>query len=128
MRKTLLLPKRDPSQKRDRHGFRGTPPPASFSLQDLPADAQLTEAEVAAVGRWSTNTVAAWRRRPGHPLRWELVAGKYVRYRAGDLKRYMAAGRLAKPKPSPPKYRARRVPEEAPHLASDTSSDADAGR
>jgi hypothetical protein len=34
--------------------------------------------------------VAAWRRQPGHPLKWDLVAGKFIRYRAGDLKRYMA--------------------------------------
>jgi len=95
MRKALL--QRDLNPKRDRHGFRGTPPPASFSLAELPDDAQLTEAEVAAIGRWSTNTVASWRRQPDHPLRWELVAGKYVRYRAGDLKTFIA---------TPPKRRA----------------------
>jgi hypothetical protein len=52
-------------------------------------DAQLTEGEVAGFGRWSTNTVAAWRQKKDHPLPWFLVAGKYVRYRAGDLKTYM---------------------------------------
>ena len=111
MRKALL--KRDPNQKRDRHGFRGTPPPASFSLQALPDDAQLTEHEVAAVGRWSTNTVAAWRRQPDHPLRWELVAGRFVRYRAGDLKTYMAtpAKRRAR---VPPKRRARPEQHQSP--------------
>jgi hypothetical protein len=88
MRKALL--RRDLNPKRDRHGFRGVPPPASFSLQDLPDDAQLTEAEVAAIGRWSTNTVASWRRRPDHPLEWEYVAGGFVRYRAGKLKTFMA--------------------------------------
>jgi hypothetical protein len=86
MRKAL--PKRD--LERDRHGFRGTPPPASFSLQELPDDAQLTEGEVAAVGRWSTNTVAAWRRQPNHPLQWQNIAGGFIRYRAGDLKTFMA--------------------------------------
>jgi hypothetical protein len=96
MRKAL--PKRD--LKRDRHGFRGTPPPASFSLQELPDDAQLTEGEVAAVGRWSTNTLAAWRRRPDHPLKWDYVAGGFIRYRAGDLKIFMAM---------PPKRRGRRA-------------------
>jgi hypothetical protein len=75
---------------RDRHGFRGTPPPASFSLQDLPDDAQLTEGEVASVGRWSISTVASWRRQPDHPLQWERVAGKFIRYRAGKLKAFMA--------------------------------------
>jgi hypothetical protein len=74
----------------DRHGFRGTPPPASFSLAELPDDVLLTEYETAAVGRWSTNSLAAWRRQPGHPLKWELAAGRFVRYRAGDLKHYIA--------------------------------------
>jgi len=77
-------------QKRDRHGFRGIPPPASFSLAELPDDAQLTEGEVAAVGRWSTNTVANWRRHPGHPLEWEYVAGGFIRYRAGKVRTFMA--------------------------------------
>jgi hypothetical protein len=99
------MAERDREQKRDRHGFRGTPPPASFSLADLPDDALLTEYEVAAVGRWSTNTLAAWRRQPGHPLEWELLAGKYVRCRAGNLKRYMAGDSRKKPKPpAPPKH------------------------
>jgi hypothetical protein len=104
MRRASLLPKRDPN-KRDRHGFRGTPPPASFSLQALPDDAQLTEAEVAAIGRWSTNTVAQWRRQPNHPLRWELVAGRFVRYRAGDLKTYIATPSKRRPR-GPSKRRA----------------------
>jgi hypothetical protein len=109
MRTPLLgstAPKREQDQKRDRHGFRGTPPPASFSLQELPDDAQLTEAEVAAIGRWSTNTVASWRRQPGHPLQWERVAGKFIRYRAGALKRFMAAPAKRRP-PVPSKRRAR---------------------
>jgi hypothetical protein len=38
---------------------------------------------VAAVG-----ALAAWRRQPDHPLQWDLVAGKFIPYRAGDLKRY----------------------------------------
>src|SRR5258707_473203 len=108
MRKAL--PKRD--LKRDRHGFRGTPPPASFSLAELPDDAQLTEGEVAAVGRWSTNTVAAWRRQPDHPLQWQNIAGGFIRYRAGDLKIFMAL---------PPRRRGRgpskRRPEQTPSSA-----------
>ena len=81
---------RDHDQDRDRHGFRGTPPPASFDLEALPDSTLLTEQETAAVGRWSTNTLGAWRRQPNHPLKWELVAGKFVRYRVGDVKRYLA--------------------------------------
>jgi hypothetical protein len=99
--------------ERVRHNRAPPPPPASFSLQDLPDDAQLTEAEVAAVGRWSTNTVASWRRRPDHPLEWEYVAGGFVRYRAGKLKIFMAM---------PPKRRgggpSKRRPEQT--LSSET--------
>jgi hypothetical protein len=84
----------------------------------VPDDVQLTEGEVATVGRWSTNTVAAWRRRrPVHPLPWFLVAGKYVRYRAGDLKTYMTGVlRQKRPRSVTPKRRARsdlqRVPAD----------------
>jgi hypothetical protein len=31
----------------------------------------------------------AWRQKPNHPLPWFLVAGRYVRYRAGDVKIYV---------------------------------------
>jgi hypothetical protein len=95
-------PQREPDQKRDRHGFRGKPPPASFSLAELHDDTQLNEHEVAAIGRWSISTVSSWRRQPDHPLLWDLVAGKYVRYRAGDLKNFMAgsAKRSSRSKPS----------------------------
>jgi hypothetical protein len=110
--RTPLPPKRKQDPKRDRHGFRGTPPPASFSLQTLPDDAQLTEYEVASIGRWSTNTLASWRRKPNHPLRWELVAGKYVRYRAGDLKAFMALP--SRRKAAPPKWRTRFAQPELP--------------
>jgi hypothetical protein len=48
-----------------------------------------------------TNTVAAWRRKPDHPLKWELVTGKFVRYRAGDLKRYMALPAKRRGAPTP---------------------------
>jgi hypothetical protein len=47
----------------------------------------------------STNTVAACRQKPDHPLRWELVAGRFVRYRAGDVKVYLAGRRAATPPP-----------------------------
>jgi hypothetical protein len=110
------MTKRDREQKRDRHGFRGTPPPASFSLADLPDDALLTEYEVAAVGRWSTNTLAAWRRQPGHALEWELLAGKYVRCRAGNLKRYMSGNSRgsSRPKPVAPPKRGVRANQQLP--------------
>jgi hypothetical protein len=111
-------PKLHQHQKRDRHGFRGTPPPVSFSLRDLPDDAQLTEYEVAAIGRWSTNTVAAWRRQPDHPLTWRLVAGRHVRYRVGDLKSYMAAP--AKKPRVPAQHHARAAPHASPTTAGES--------
>jgi hypothetical protein len=78
---------------------------ASFSLTEIPDSALLTDVEVAGFKRWSTNTVPSWRRQPDHPLKWELVAGRFVRYRAGDLKAYMAAGRVVSKRqpPAPPK-------------------------
>jgi hypothetical protein len=81
----------------------GIPPPALFSLAELPDDVLLTEYEAAAVGRWSTNSLAAWRRRSDHLLQWEFVAGKFIRYRAGALKRFLAAP--IKRRGRPPKRR-----------------------
>ena len=80
------------AHKRDRHGFRGTPEPAHFDLYELPDSALLTELEVASVGRWSTNTLTAWRRQPDHPLKWIAIRGGFVRYRAGSVKAYLGAG------------------------------------
>jgi hypothetical protein len=77
---------------RNHHGFRGVPPPANFSLAALPDDALLTEVEVAAIGRWSTNTVAFWRRDPDHPLKWMTIHGGRVRYQAGNVKAFIATG------------------------------------
>jgi hypothetical protein len=84
----------------------GIPSHASFNLIEILDDALLTDIEVAAVGRWSTNTVAAWRQQPDHPLKWELVAARFVRYRVADLKAFMAVRRLAKRRsPAPPRRR-----------------------
>src|SRR5262245_12214924 len=78
--------------RRDRHGFRGTPPPATFDLSALPNDGCLTELEVAACGRFSTNTLATWRRRANHPLRWFTVGNGFIRYRVRDVKAFLATG------------------------------------
>jgi len=87
---------------RERHGFRGTPPPADFSLTELPDDSLLTEYEVAALARLSTNTLAAWRKRErDHPLKWTVIGGGRVRYRAGDVKHFIASGQ--RPRPGRPK-------------------------
>jgi hypothetical protein len=91
------------AHKRDRHGTsRGLPPPAQFDLDLLPDSTLLTECETAAAGRFSRNTLQAWRRLPKHALRWTVVGAGYIRYRAGDLKRFLAMGQPRKRKPEPP--------------------------
>ena len=102
----LALAKSDgvADQKRSRHGFRGVPPPPVFDFDALPDGALLNEYETAAVGRWSTNTLAAWRLREGHGLRWVVIAGGFVRYRVAEIRAYLADAtpRKRKPKPPPP--------------------------
>src|SRR5262249_48209617 len=87
-----------PSRKR---GFRGTPPPATFDLYALPDTALLTEFETASAARLSTNTLSTWRKRPDHPLKWTVIGGGRVRYRAGDVKHFIASGQ--RPRPGRPK-------------------------
>jgi hypothetical protein len=78
---------------RDRHSFRGVPPPlVGVSLHALAPDALLTEYEVASIGRWSTNTLTFWRRDLNHPLKWTRVYGGRIRYFAGDVKIFLASG------------------------------------
>jgi hypothetical protein len=93
--------------KRDRHGFRGTPPPATFSLAELPDDALLTELETAALARLSTNTLTQWRRRSNRQLPWIVIAGGRVRYRAADVRQFVASGEPRRPRRKP-------LPEIAP--------------
>jgi hypothetical protein len=90
--------------KRSHHGFRGVPPPPVFDFDALPDGALLNEHETAAVGRWSTNTLAAWRLRKAHGLRWVVIAGGFVRYRVADIRAYLADAtpRRRKSKPPPP--------------------------
>ena len=79
------------AHKRDRHGFRGVPPPPVFDFDALPDGALLNEYETAAVGRWSTNTLAAWRLREGHHgLRWVVIAGGFIRYRVSAIRAFLA--------------------------------------
>jgi hypothetical protein len=67
----------------------------------LPDDALLTQREVAAVLRVAVSTVETWRRR-GHSLKWATVGGGLVRYRAGDLRKFLASTtKLHKPGPKP---------------------------
>ena len=97
--------------KRDHHGFRGLPPPPTdFSLASLADDALLTEFEVAAILRVSTNTLGSWRQQPGHPLRWRALPNGFVRYTAGHIREFLASGKPRPPrgrphatKPKPPK-------------------------
>jgi hypothetical protein len=88
-------------QQRNRHGHRGVPPVPRFNFSELPDDVLLTEREVAAVGRWSTNTLGAWRRQPDHPLKWFVIAGRHVRYRVADVRAFLVpTPRLKLPKGS----------------------------
>jgi hypothetical protein len=42
--------------------------------------------------RISTNTLGVWRRKPDHSLKWEIIAGRLVRYRAGNVRAYLSGG------------------------------------
>jgi len=106
-RKTVPTANNDQPPEPDRHGFRGLPPPATFNLYTLPDEGLLTDIEVAAIIRISTNTTSAWRRRPGHPLKWIAITGGFVRYRVADVKAFLASGTprkfpklQSKPKPT----------------------------
>jgi hypothetical protein len=92
---------------RDRHGFRGTPGPATFDLSALPDDGLLTDFEVAAILRVSTNTTAAWRKRGIH-LQWFTLPSGQVRSTVGAVKAFLASGK-PRARPSP-----RAAPTEAP--------------
>jgi len=89
--KAPTAPEQD--QKPDRHGFRGCPPPiVGLSLSSLADDTLLTTYEVAAIARLSTNSLDAWRRQKDHPLRWVAIIDGRIRYRAGDVKAFLAGG------------------------------------
>ena len=64
--------------------------------------------ETAAVGRWSTNTLGAWRLRKAHGLRWVVIAGGFIRYRVSAIRAFLAdaAPRKRKPATREPRSRA----------------------
>ena len=82
--------------QRSHRGFRGLPPPATFDLDAMPAANLLTEFETASATRLSTSTLAAWRKRPNHPLAWVKI-GTRVRYRAGSVRQFIASGQHPQP-------------------------------
>ena len=88
--------------KRDRHGFRGVPPPVTFDFDALADGALLSETDVAAILRMSTNTVASWRQRPDHPLRFLVLPNGLVRYTAGHIREFLASGKPRPPRGRPP--------------------------
>ena len=102
------------AHKRDRHGFRGVPPPPVFDFDALPDGALLNEYETAAVGRWSTNTLAAWRLRKAHGLRSVVIGGGRVRYRVGDVRAYLADAAPTKRKPAKHEPRSRATADAVP--------------
>ena len=107
--------------KRDRHGFRGVPPPVTFDFDALADGALLSETDVAAILRMSTNTVASWRQRPDHPLRFLVLPNGFVRYTAACLhcmndpqpEGHMASN-MGLLRPSQGRQRASRSPQELP--------------
>src|SRR5262245_45661606 len=87
-----------PTKRPRKRGFRGTPPPLeNFSIANLSDDGLLTEYEVAAVARLSTNTLSTWRKRPDHPLQWTAIGGGRIRYRVAAVKQYLATGHRPQP-------------------------------
>jgi hypothetical protein len=104
-----------PTKPPRKRGFRGTPPPATFDLYALPDTALLTEYEAAAAARLSTNTLATWRKRDDHPLKWLTIGGGRIRYRVAAVKEYLATGH--RPRPGRPRKKANAAP--APKIAQD---------
>ena len=102
------------AHKRDRHGFRGVPPPPVFDFDALPDGALLNEYETAAVGRWSTNTLTAWRFREGHGLRWIVIAGGFIRYRVSAIRAFLADAAPRKRKPAKREPRSRATTDAVP--------------
>lgn len=80
--------------------YRGVPPPANFDIDKLPASANLTSMETAAVIRRTPGALQLWRRDPEHPLKWRLVDGRPL-YRV-DAVRAFLEGSGAKGKKKPP--------------------------
>jgi len=103
--------------KRDHHGDRRVPPPATFDFYALPDSTLLSEREIAALLRVAVSTVQTWRQR-GHPLPWVHIGQGRVRYRAGDLREFLASGR---PRRSSPATKADAAPPE-PRRASRASA------
>jgi len=120
LRKVAQVAKGPP---RDRHGFRGVPPPASFDLYGLPETNWLTESETAAVTRLSISTLAAWRQRPNPPLKHAKIRDRRVRYQVGDVREFLASGerpRVGRPRKkdsAPTPRRARRMKADNPTTA-----------
>ncbi len=73
-----------------------TESPAAIDLAALPADALLTDSEVASAIRTGRNTLANWRTatRYGKPTgpKFIKLAGSMVRYRVGDVREFIAKG------------------------------------
>ena len=106
--------------KRDHHGDRHVPPPATFDLYALPDTTLLSEREIAALLRVAVSTVQTWRQR-GHPLPWMHIGQGRVRYRAGDLRQFLASGEPRRPQPKSPATKADAAPP-APRRASRASA------
>jgi hypothetical protein len=71
--KTVFNFRKSPKKK-----FRGTPPPSTIDLSQLPNTTMLTEHEVAAILRRSKSVLEYWRKVKSHPLKWHRVAGRIL--------------------------------------------------
>jgi hypothetical protein len=74
----------------------------TFDFDALADGALLSETDVAAILRMSTNTVASWRQRPDHPLRFLVLPNGFIRYTAGHIREFLASGKPRPPRGTPP--------------------------
>ncbi len=74
---------------RRRKEKRKMPPPATFDIDALPGNANLTVRETCAVVRRTPGALEQWRRDPNHPLKWERVDGRPL-YRVAAVRMYLA--------------------------------------
>jgi hypothetical protein len=81
---SLKIQRKKPRPKR----FRGTPPPLTFDLDELPGSTRLNVPETAAAVRRSMSVLELWRKQKDHPLRWWRVGGR-VLYELSSIRAFL---------------------------------------
>jgi hypothetical protein len=89
-----------PRNPEERRKARGVPPPATFSLAELPDDGWLTQQEVAAVKRQSVGWTEKERYSGRDKLEWDYLNG-WPRCRVGSLKKALASNSDVRRPPVP---------------------------